>query len=211
MKIVYLLAVLSCLVLAGCRTSIREHHYFKDNAKELPNYYRVDITAHTWLFSKTRYWSGYFKTDAIDVYFNEFSQPDNGKLQDSSGGMQALAADPDRQLVVILSSNADDIANQIGNITQSKNALQHLLSLANVNNAERLTATTDEIDFQLHKNKVFVALGDALLNDLENKDSTIIHSALLQLMNHIVLENNVENKMLDSIGEARLRKVIKRK
>jgi hypothetical protein len=186
-------AIISLLwvFLSSCATRIREHHYFKDNLKELPNYYRVDVTASTRWFSKTRYYSGFFKTNAIDTYFNEFSQPENGKLIQTTDSttIRPIAGDPDRQLVVILSSNADDIARQIGDVTQNKNTLRNLVSLTNAGKEESLALARDNKAIELALNKNLVSIGEGLLQDLESKDSVQVNSALLQLLNQLASDS----------------------
>ncbi len=191
----------ACLCLTGCVTNIREKHYFKDNLQDLPNYYCVDVKAHTFLFSKTRYYSGFFKKDAIDTYFNEFSQPKDGKLRDSTH-IQPVAGDPDRQLVVILSSNADEVATQIGGITQSKNTLKNLISLTNGGKEENLVNLKDETAIQLANNKTLVAIGGSLLKDLETKDSMQVQSTLLQLLNQLASDKG-KTASFKNFSEAR--------
>lgn len=79
--------VLSLLLFTSCSV-FRETHYFKDkieddevfsSEKSISNYYKVKIKGWAFL-SSSRYVSGYFDTQAVNQYFNEISQPQNGRF-----------------------------------------------------------------------------------------------------------------------------------
>ncbi|WP_138990959.1 hypothetical protein [Larkinella sp. C7] len=182
--------VLVCFTFYGCFTRIHEHHFFRDHLEHLPNYYKIKVRGSTFLFSKTRYYSGYFKSDAIDTYFNEFTQPKNGRIVADSLKVNSINEENvDKQLVLIMSSNADAIAEQIGNITQSKNTLSNLISLTTGEKQQHLTDLQTDSSIQIAKNELFIAIGDGILNDLESKDTTQVKYRLLQFMNQIAAEN----------------------
>lgn len=136
------------LDLLGCASTFHETHYFKSetrkSASAIPNYYRLTVEGYSFL-SSSRYISGYFDEDTINTYFNEYTQPsqaaiipakttDTGK---AAGGNQnsATAITPvaqelqGKQLVMILSSNSDEIATQIGSLAQSKQFTASLVGL----------------------------------------------------------------------------------
>ena len=173
--------------LSSC-TTFHEVHFFKDHVDGIPNYYKLTVSGHTRLISKTRYYSGYFAEDAIDVYFNEFSQPANGSL-DSVRKISSLSdANKGKQLVMILSSNADDIATQIGNITQTTNTVNAVVSLANGDQYKRLLTSKRGVSKRKTQNKLLVELGESLLTGLETKTQAEAQKALLQYTNALATE-----------------------
>lgn len=145
--------------LCSC-TTFNEFHHFKDRSPSQPNYYRINVKGYTLFYSKTRYWSGYFNEEAIRLYFNEFTQPKDGRLTkfDSSGVTSLIAENEDKKLVMLLSSNADDIAAQIGAMAENKETVESILGIANKENFSLLldlkskkealvSSTSQKLDF----------------------------------------------------------------
>lgn len=145
-----LLAMLVC----GCASTFHETHYFKSgttSASTIPNYYRLMVKGGACV-SSSRYISGYFDEDTLNTYFNEYTQPAGaaivprskpdeakavaGKQNDSSAvpvdkGLQG------KKLIMILSSNSDEIMTQIGALAASK---QFTASLAGLLARDQYTA-----------------------------------------------------------------------
>jgi hypothetical protein len=153
------IALLGGLFAGGCASGISETHFFRSNAVDgkglALNYYRIHVSGGTML-SSSRYLSGYFDEKALDTYFNEFSQPANGAITPApttnpsvpapaAGGVQPL--DPSgagKKLLLILSSNSDDIASQIGTLAQSDALsadLVHLFGASSLNASKTSVAT----------------------------------------------------------------------
>ncbi len=155
------------LALSGCASGFNETHYFRSTTTDehgIPvNYFRLRVSGGT-MFSSSRYLSGYFDESAVDAYFNEFSQPDKGQIiatnntppgstlsSTTSGAVPAGgkvepldASLAGKKLLLILSSNSDEIANQIGNLAQNAAVatdLEHLFSANQINNANSAVAT----------------------------------------------------------------------
>lgn len=132
--------------LAGCGSNFKEVHYFKslDDKKQPVNFYRVTVRGTTSL-SSSRYLSGYFDERAVEVYFSEFTQPDKAhfeeKVKDDSGKLVPIGAGQEnRRLVMILSSNSDEIATSISALAQSEAVTD---TLANLIGRDRLESATD--------------------------------------------------------------------
>ena len=135
------------LVLAGGCASVHESHYFRSQSGvDQPNYYRVTIDAKG-RATKVRYLSGYFDQQAVEQYFSEFAQPANvdiivgknaveggGESGEGKGSGSTLQPiDPkleDRSLVLILSTNVDEIAAQIGGLAENLQVQAALTGLA---------------------------------------------------------------------------------
>ena len=101
------------------------------------NYYRVTVNGRA-DGNQLRYLSGFFDEEALDIYFNTFSQSKDGALlkpqvKQTGEGATAAAeklsederreADPKnegRKLVLLLSQNSEAVAEQIGSLAQSK-------------------------------------------------------------------------------------------
>lgn len=143
-----------CLLLSGC-SSFKETHYFKDSLLPISNYYKVEVRGYSFL-SSSRYVSGYYDRNAIQDYFGELSQPTNGSFKN----ITPLATnDPNKELVLLLSSNSDAIAQAFGNFVKSKNSMNSLAVLLNQKqienyrrNDKRFQQLKNSID--LYKNRI---------------------------------------------------------
>lgn len=141
--------------MLACSGVVRETHYFRSTPSETnttPNYFRVTITARAHA-TKIRYLSGYFDEKAVEQYFSEFTQPSNldkvidvgelaqpgetksGEEGDSSADEAPIKAIDDklenRQYVLLLSTNVDDIAAQIGALAENLQVQEALTGIAN--------------------------------------------------------------------------------
>ena len=143
-------------MLSACRSAFREHHFFasKDPTTGEPvNYYRLEVYGSTDL-SSSRYLSGYFDPDAVASYFGEISaSADDQKFPTAaqnaaSGATQTTksattpqpvqdanltSVDPrkqGRQLVMLLSSNSEAIADELGELASSKDLAVSIAAFA---------------------------------------------------------------------------------
>lgn len=142
------------MLVFGC-ANIREDHYFKSyskNAGVATNYFRLTVKANADL-SSARYIAGYYDERAVDLFFNEIksaagtNQTNPSKLfmdnQESPGSDEVLKPlDPQQQgaFVMIFSTNAEAVANTIGNFAQSNvvaDALTNLVNQDRIHNALR--------------------------------------------------------------------------
>lgn len=119
-----LLAMMSC-------QSARELHYFKQG----DNYYRLNIKEDAFL-SSSRYTAGYFDDNAVDRYFGEIARPDSAKLSQNppklekatKTGLESLA---NKKLVLLLSTNAQAVTDQISAFAENEETLGMIARLAN--------------------------------------------------------------------------------
>lgn len=144
-------AMLTVLALAsvGCGAHVNETHYFRSThvgADGMPNYYRVEVTARS-TATKIRYLAGYFSDEAVNQYFNEFTQPEtlSGTLlpdeddsedcaQTKTEARELTPVDAkleDRSLVLVLSSNVDEIAAQLGALAKNRQTQAALTAIIN--------------------------------------------------------------------------------
>ena len=146
----WVIVAFTATLLAGCATGFQETHYFKAELATgggIPNYYRLSVSGKT-LLSSARYVSGYFDEDTLNSYFNEFAQPANGAFTPSvsklpggvgAGDTKTTGTGTDAQpltssltgkkLIMILSTNSDEIATQIGTLASSKQFTASLAGL----------------------------------------------------------------------------------
>lgn len=128
-------------------SSFNEVHYFKDKVEKKqgsfsnlpPNYYKVEIKGYSFL-SSSRYVSGYFDQNAINLYFNEFSQPKDGKLLGNDSSGSCITDEKGNELVLILSTNAKAVTDQIGNISKNQTILN---SLSQISQKEQIQEAED--------------------------------------------------------------------
>lgn len=194
------LAFLVCsfsIIMTSC-SSFREVHYFKDENKPTPNYYKLRIKGFT-CFASSRYLSGYFDEEAVDDYFSEMSQPDKGKFAPGKSGqnnqegqeMKPLSSDlKDKRLVMILSSNSDAIATQIGAFVENKKATDALTTILNRNNTESMRTIEGEIQVQQVSGQILKDLGDQLIGRMDASTVTAAeaNASLLQYVNALAAE-----------------------
>lgn len=127
--------ILSAALLAGCASTVKENHYFaafKETApgvREPVQFYRLTVQGNA-EFTNARYLTGYFDERAVSLFFNELRSPTNAKLFDDTiklpgatedSKLQSLSPTPENgAFVLILSTNADAIANAIGSFAESQ-------------------------------------------------------------------------------------------
>jgi len=140
--------------LASC-APVRESYFFRsaDPDPFQRNYFKVTVTADSFA-SQSRYLAGYFEKSAVEKYFNEFAQPEGGRifyprpLDDQEQAEQPERAqddgeivatedivpiDPklrDKNLVMVLSTNSDAVTEQIAAIADSSEMTNTLIALA---------------------------------------------------------------------------------
>lgn len=187
MKTLISQGVLVMLVLSSILScsSIYEVHYFKDKVNQrsnyinsyLPNYYKVEISGYSFL-SSSRYVSGYFEQNAINTYFNEFAQPENGKIFNNN----IFTNETGNELVLIFSTNAKAITNQIGSISKSQTVLNSLASIVEKGKTEeskKINSQLETLDVDINQLKSHV---DYYLKDIENLSEAQKKLAIAQLL-----------------------------
>jgi hypothetical protein len=194
MKTQYLLGlILIGLLLTSC-SNIREVHYFKDKiteksdapTKTIANYYKVEIRGYSFL-SSSRYLSGYFDQSAINLYFNEFTQPEDGKLfgNNPQGG---LTNETGNELVLILSTNAKAISDQIGNISKNQvilNSAASLIQEDKIKEAQKLKMSLNELSLETNN---FIFQSDSYLKGISTKTEAEKKLAIRQFLQ--ILQSN---------------------
>lgn len=187
MKILIPQGVLVMLALSSILScsSIYEVHYFKDKVNQrsnyinsyLPNYYKVEISGYSFL-SSSRYVSGYFEQNAINTYFNEFAQPENGKIFNNN----IFTNETGNELVLIFSTNAKAITNQIGSISKSQTVLNSLASIVEKGKTEeskKINSQLETLDVDINQLKSHV---DYYLKDIEDLSEAQKKLAIAQLL-----------------------------
>jgi hypothetical protein len=175
------------LPATGC-SSFSETHYFKSEG-EPANYFRLRVRGQTGLGS-ARYLSGYFDEEAVNAYFNETAQPDKARFAatkpstdaeadegESGAGtssdkelarVRPLGAAPgdDRILVMLLSSNSDEIAEQIGAFAENRQIAATLGALLTRGQVGDQRQVARKLASEQTRAGTMVALGDAMVEQL---------------------------------------------
>jgi hypothetical protein len=157
----------------GCASAFHETHYFRsvDQHAQPVNYYRVTVDGQT-VLSSSRYLSGYFDEQAVNTYFNEYTQPQNAHFSgtatpaasSSAPKVQSLAGSLDgRSLVMILSSNSDDIATGISSLAQSNDVAATLTAIVSRGQTTSQNRTAAALQFDVARGKVLAAKGTSAL------------------------------------------------
>lgn len=169
------------MIFASCST-FKETHYFKDDLKPTANYYKVDIKGYTF-FSSSRYVSGYYDKGAVQAYFGELSQPKNGLFPASTNENNKNDSRKNEELVLLLSTNSDAIANSIGNLVKSKSVINSLSLITNKDKIEQSFAVDSEISLLDTEIDLFITKADTYLDiDTETMDQDQAKKRLLQFI-----------------------------
>lgn len=135
MRNYYILLILGSSLIS-CST-FKETHYFKDSLEPVANYYKVEVKGYS-LLSSSRYVSGYYDRTAIQEYFGEIGQPEKARFTTIS---PVGATDQNKELVLLLSSNSDAIANGFSNLVKNKTTINSIALLANKDKIDQAQAT----------------------------------------------------------------------
>lgn len=198
------LVLLSCCLCIGCASSFSEKHYFKSvNAEGTPiNYYRLNVKGNTFLAS-SRYLSGYFDEQAVDAYFSEIVQPDKALFSSTiaKGDVKPLSEDLEgKKLILLLSSNSDAIAAQIGQFANNQEILGDLTRLIHRDRIRETLIAQTEAELQDIKGKALADIGQRIIVDMEdNADVTTVEANILFYVNRLASEfgNTTPFKKLD--------------
>lgn len=192
-----LIVLLLTLSLSSC-TTFRETHYFKDSLEPIANYYKVDINGYSF-WSSSRYVSGYYDRNAIQEYFGEIEQP--AKARFVTVGTNSTI-DPNKELVLLLSSNSDAIANGFSNLVKNKTTINSIALLANkqkIDDAAKIKSNLSSIENKITLFKMRTAanlLTDATdLSDAQIKERYLqfVKSELAQMYPGVETPNNLKD------------------
>lgn len=177
----FLSAVALQFAATSCMSAHERHHFVvTDNESGARNYFRVEVEAHAY-FSSSRYLSGYFDDTAVDAYFGTYKQPSEARFP-AAGNLHASAetgsppakepklddqpVDPTltgKRLVMLLSSNSDEIANQISAFADGKNASNLIGRLVSARGSESARGAQEELELARREAQLLASTGDALL------------------------------------------------
>lgn len=204
-----LLLATTLLASAGCHTNFGETHYFRSRPADAngdpsaANYYRITVRGDT-LISSSRYLSAYFDPSAVDLYFNEIKQPPDAaivprtdetrkpsdeKAESATETAKSLSPTLDnKDLVLILSTNSEDIANQIGALAANQ---QFAASLGGLLARSDFAATADaEAQSGLNRQSMLDTLNfgkNALPADAVPAKADV-DARMLQLLNRLAFD-----------------------
>lgn len=196
-NLIIIIALLLLLLFSSC-TTFRETHYFKDSLEPIANYYKVDIKGYS-LWSSSRYVSGYYDRNAIQEYFGEIEQPAKARFV-PVGTNNTI--DPNKELVLLLSSNSDAIANGFSNLVKNKTTINSIALLANkqkIDDAAKIKSNLSSIENKITLFKMRTSanlLTDATdLSDAQIKQRYLqfVKSELAQMYPGVETPNNLKD------------------
>lgn len=196
-NLIIVIALFLLLLFSSC-TTFRETHYFKDSLEPIANYYKVDIKGYS-LWSSSRYVSGYYDRNAIQEYFGEIEQPAKARFV-PVGTNNTI--DPNKELVLLLSSNSDAIANGFSNLVKNKTTINSIALLANkqkIDDAAKIKSNLSSIENKITLFKMRTSanlLTDATdLSDAQIKQRYLqfVKSELAQMYPGVETPNNLKD------------------
>lgn len=208
-------AALATAVLCSC-TTFSEKHYFRSHSPDpgaVPNYYRVTVSGYTCL-SSSRYLSGYFDEQTLDAYFNEFSQPAGGALrpastsanQPSAGhAVQPLGTDGEgKALVLVLSTNSDEVANQIGALASSRQFTASLAALVGRRDFSAASAAERRLALDRALARTTADLGATLITAAASPGAPmdVVEGQLRSLVNALATDLGYQGASFATLEEA---------
>lgn len=205
-----LFPLLLAFSVTGCITNFRETHFFKseNQSGEIPNFFRIRVAGSTGL-SSARYLSGYFQEDVVNEYFNEIGQPDKARLvpvgqspktdetksNNNKGNVPTTSSPTSTEqlkspvLVLLLSSNSDDIANQLGALAQSQEFTASLARLLASSRFEAADQSERRLRNDQARGRVDATLGDQLITGIPDKPSPQeVKTRLLEFVNQLAAD-----------------------
>lgn len=176
-------------------SSFSESHFFKseDGNGNPINYYRLKVSGNNFL-SSTRYVSGYFDEKAVDAYFSQFSQPDKGlfddKIKTDDSSVKPLNdALSSRKLVLLLSSNSDTIAQQIGQFANNQAVMADLTRLVYRDHIKEAQSAKTSAELQQMRGKALADIGDKVIGGLaDDANEQTAEANLLFYANRLAAE-----------------------
>ena len=194
MSRIYLITFI-CWFSLGCASSFSEKHYFKSvDANGAPiNYYRLNVKGNTFLAS-SRYLSGYFDEKALDEYFSEMKQPDKALFEEtvSSGGgnVKPLSDELDgKKLILLLSSNSDAIAEQIGQFANNQQVMADLTRLIHRDRIRETLSARSAAALQEVRGKALADIGQRVIAEMpDNADAAVVKANILFYLNRLAAE-----------------------
>lgn len=213
-----LLALLS-LAAVGCASAFQETHYFQSRASlpTIPNYYRLTVEGYS-LISSSRYVSGYFDEDTISTYFNEYVQPAGAALvpvakapaaRASAASAGSASVEPvakglqGQKLIMILSSNSDEIATQIGALAASKQFTASLAGLIARDQYAAADAAESRVTIEKSRAKATASLASQLVAGLPDDATTATaEQQLLAFINALAADLGYDGAFADLNGAA---------
>jgi hypothetical protein len=181
--------------VTGCASNFSEKHFFKSvDAQGVPiNYYRINVSGSTFL-SSSRYLSGYFDEKAVDAYFSQIVQPTSATFEDvvntDSGNVKPLSGDLEgRKLVLLLSSNSDAIAQQIGIFSNNEAVMADLTRLIYRDRITDALSAQTAADIQEERGKALVVIGEKVIMQMpDTADVSLVEANILFYINRLAAE-----------------------
>lgn len=191
-----------CLMVS-CQ-SARELHYFKEG----DNYYRLRIKEKAFL-SSSRYISGYFDENAVNRYFGEIKRPDSLQFinQKKATDGKASPYQDDSKLVLILSTNSEVVAKQIGNLAKNEEILEILARLANKDKISENKSLMATADSRQRMNANIIQLSDQFIGGLDSAqisgDTLYLQQSMIAYINYLAALTG-ENIQFKNIEQAQI-------
>lgn len=171
--------------ITSCST-FNEVHYFKDSNKlnQIPNYYKVKVNGQTFL-SSSRYMSGYFDKNAINLYFNEIKQNKGAKPLDST---KRDATEPGDELVLLLSSNSKAISENLGALSKNQtvmNSIGYILQKDKYEQGQEISYLKKDVAM---RKDILILTVDSYLNNIEGSQGIDQKKIMTNLLTELTKE-----------------------
>jgi hypothetical protein len=176
--------VMIVLLGFGSCQSARELHYFKQN----DNYFRLKIKEYAFL-SSSRYTAGYFDEHAVDTYFGEITRPDSAKMQSKSplkkvtaNGVESM---DNKNLVLLLSTNAQAVTDQISAFAENEQMLEIVARLANSDLIDKNASLKVNLNTKKNSLESIITSGDSYIQPLDTAKTANANTYLLAFINSV--------------------------
>ena len=188
------LVLLTAAFISGCVTRFKENHYFSSESKasELDrpnNFFRLTINGWS-IFTSTRYVSGFYDERAVDLFFNEIKAdpqplfPNQLVEPGSEEVIRPLTPGPERgALVLILSTNADAVADAIGSFGEGQAAAAAVTNLLSRDAIREARLTSAEQTARRRAATALVGELDALFGQVDPAQKEELNRQYLRIAN----------------------------
>lgn len=180
MKRIFLIVLV--VAIAGC-ANFEEQHYFTSATttdERATNYFRLRVRGGAQL-SSARYVAGFYDERAVDLFFSEMKTADTSSQlfvegQKSPGGGEIIRPlDPSKTgaFVMVLSTNAQAIANTIGNFAESSVTAQAITNLVSQSELREIQRANSQLQVQQNRAAAVAGRIGGLLAQLPDDGSRI--------------------------------------
>jgi len=204
------------LLICGCHAGIKETHYFASYAPDKPtepvSFFRLLVDGDV-QFSNARYVAGFYDERAVDLFFNQIKPSGDAQTRSlfeaqvtepgTSDLLKPLSPGDRGAFVLVLSSNADAIANAIGSFAESQEVANNISTMLNRKDLNKASQTATQFTGEKALATAFAMELESVLSDSNLKASAVSAKAAMLRGLNLIAQTLGASQSFSSIDEVR--------